>query len=176
VGVGGTIRLNTVSYGDQFGPRLGAFGKNYLASWISLGQDGAREGVFGQFLSGSGVLDGVEFRVNTATASRQIHPSIASDGANRFLVLWTAFQAGTSFDVFARSYDLIRTTMTSEAGGVRLGWNTQPGCVYQVQSSASMQSNSWSNVGGERPADALSDSVLLNPNPDAGYYRVIRVR
>lgn len=173
---GGTFRLNTLTYGDQFAPQISAFGRSYLASWISLGQDGAREGVFGQFLNSNGGLDGVEFRVNTATASRQIHPTIASDGANRFLVLWSTFQPGTSFDLFARGYDLIRTTMTPEAGGVRLTWNTQPGCVYQVQSAASAQNPSWTNVGPERTADGLSDSVLLNPAPDAAYFRVIRVR
>jgi hypothetical protein len=175
-GAGGAIRLNTVGYGDQYGPQISAFGKNYLASWVSLGQDGAREGIYGQFLNGSGGLEGVEFRVNTATASRQMHPAIASDAVNRFLVLWSTFQAGSSFDLFARHYELIRMTMAPEAGGVRLTWNTQPGNVYQVQSSANMQADSWTNVGGERTAGVLSDSVWLNPAPDAAYFRVIRLR
>jgi hypothetical protein len=175
-GLGGAIRLNTVSYGDQFGPQISAFGKNYLATWVSLGHDGAREGIFGQFLNHTGALEGVEFRINTATPSRQMHPAIASDEVNRFLVVWTSFQAGTSFDLIARNYELIRMSMSAEAGMVRLTWNTQPGCVYQVQSSTSMHSNSWVNVGGERPAGGLSDSVLFNPAPDAGYFRVIRVR
>jgi hypothetical protein len=45
-----------------------------------------------------------------------------------------------------------------------------------VQSSANMQADSWTNVGGERTAGVLSDSVWLNPAPDAAYFRVIRLR
>ena len=40
---------------------------DYLIVWTSLGQDGSREGVFGQFVHGSGTPVGGEFRVNTTT-------------------------------------------------------------------------------------------------------------
>jgi len=170
----GPVQLNTLNYGDQFAPQVSAFGKNYLAAWVSLGHDGAREGIYGQFLNSSGALEGVEFRANTDTASRQIHPAIASDGVNRFLVLWTSFRAGSSFDLVARSYEIIRTEARPEAGGVRLTWNTQPGCVYQVQVSSNL--GSWINQGPERPAAGTSDSLLLNLGNNASYYRVIRLR
>ncbi len=170
----GDICLNTVRYGDQFGPRLCAMGRNYLAVWTSLGQDSSREGVFGQFLTGDGGLAGVEVRVNTTTISRQIHPTIASDGLNRFLVVWSSFVAGTSFDLFARSYDLIRLDVTAAPHGVTLSWNTQPGLVYQVQSST--DAVTWSNFGSPRTAAGYSDSVTVSPARGSTLFRVLRTQ
>src|SRR5437667_953733 len=170
----GAIGLNTMRYGDQFGPKLSALGGNYLAVWTSLGQDSSREGVFGQFLTSLGGLAGVEFRVNTTTISRQIHPTIASDGLNRFLVAWSSFVAGTSFDLFARSYDLIRLEMAAVPQGVRLSWNTQPGLVYRVQTS--VDAVTWSDFGTPRTATGLSDSVTLSPAGGRAFYRVIRMQ
>src|ERR1019366_6266733 len=50
-GIGGTTGLvNSFLYGDQYVPRISAIGADYLIVWTSLGQDGSREGVFGQFV------------------------------------------------------------------------------------------------------------------------------
>jgi hypothetical protein len=106
VGLGGTVRrVNTELYGDQFAPKISAAGTDYLVVWTSLGQDGSQEGVFGQFLESDGGLSGNEFRVNTTTISKQIHPTVASDGVGRFLAVWTSFGGGPeSFDLFAQRY------------------------------------------------------------------------
>jgi hypothetical protein len=167
------VQLNTHSYGDQFSPRVSNFGRTFLTVWVSLGQDGSREGVFGQFLDGSGALAGVEFRVNTTTISRQFQPALAADGANQFLVAWPSFGAGTSFDLFARSYEIIRTGMTTTPQGLSLSWNTKPGLSYQVQSSTDFVH--WTNLGSPRQATGLSDSLIMNNPGSARYYRVIRV-
>ena len=105
-GVGGTARhVNTFLYGDQFAPQVSSIGTDYLVVWTSLAQDGDREGVYGQFLRGDGSLSGSEFRVNTVTASEQIHPAVASDGAGRFLAVWSSYTFGpSSFDLFAQRY------------------------------------------------------------------------
>jgi len=170
----GAVCLNTMRYGDQYGPRLSAMGRNYLAVWTSLGQDSSGEGVFGQFLTGDGGLAGAEFRVNTTTISRQIHPTIASDGLNRFLVVWSSFVAGTSFDLFARSYDLIRLEIAATPQGVTLSWNTQPGLVYQVRIST--DAVTWSDFGAPRTAAGYSDSVTVSPAGGRALYRVIRTQ
>ena len=98
------VRLNTYVYGDQYAPKVSACDNRYMTVWTSLGQDGSREGVFGQFLTGSGAFEGPEFPVNTTTISRQIQPAVAADGVNRFLVVWSSFVANTSFDLYARTY------------------------------------------------------------------------
>jgi hypothetical protein len=167
-------QLNTFSYGDQFGPKIAAFGRNYLATWISLGQDGSREGIFGQFFNSSGAVEGVEFCVNTTTVSRQIHPALATDGVNRFMVAWSSFNAGTSFDLVARTYDIIRVATAPAAGGLRLSWNTIPGNVYQVQTSVNL--GGWNNVGTEREAAGFTDSVVVDPGDGSVIFRVVRVR
>ena len=106
VGAGGMARrINTMLYGDQIAPRVSAIGTDYLVVWMSLGQDGSREGVYGRFLRGDGSPADGEFRVNTTTVSQQMHPALASDGIGRFLAVWTAFVGGPgSFDLHAQRY------------------------------------------------------------------------
>jgi len=106
---GPQIVVNTYTYGDQYVPRLSCIGLDYLVAWTSLGQDGSREGVFGQMVHNYGTntatLVGGEFLVNTTTAGQQMQPTVASDGVNQFLAVWTGY-TGTSggFDLFAQRY------------------------------------------------------------------------
>ena len=172
--VGVPFVLNTRVFGDQTAPKLGAFGGNYLCTWMSLGQDNAWEGVYGQFFSAAGVLEGVEFRANTTTAGRQIHPTVATDGVSRFLVTWSSFVAVNGFDLLARVYDLIRVDIAPEAGGMRISWNTQPGSNYQVQVSTDY--HNWSNQGAARTAAGYNDSILVNSLSTVAAYRVIRIQ
>ena len=73
--------------------------------WTSLGQDGSREGVFGQYVHEDGSLVGPELRVNTTTAGQQMQPVVASDGAAQFLVVWMGFTfSPNSMDLFAQRY------------------------------------------------------------------------
>ena len=105
-GVGGVVaRVNTYLSGDQYAPQVRANGGEYMIAWTSLGQDGSREGVYGQFVHKGGSLVGGEFRVNTTTANQQMHPVLASDGANQFLAVWTGFNFNSgSFDLYAQRY------------------------------------------------------------------------
>jgi hypothetical protein len=116
-GFGGvTRRVNTHVYGDQLAPKISASGSDYLVAWTSMGQDGSREGVYGQFLRGDGSLMGGEFRVNTTTVSQQIQPSVASDGNGRFLALWTGFVGGSaSFEVQAQRYAFDQAALAQPA-------------------------------------------------------------
>lgn len=105
-GVGSPARLvNTHFYGDQFAPRVFANGTDVLVVWTSLGQDGSREGVFGQVLDATGALVGGEFRVNTTTVSQQMFPAVAGDGRGRFLTVWSGFIGGSSsFELFGQQF------------------------------------------------------------------------
>jgi hypothetical protein len=105
-GIGGTARcINTTRFGDQYLPIISWDGADYLVVWTSLGQDGSREGVFGQFLHDDGSPDKGEFQVNTTWVSQQMQPTVASDGQGRFLVTWTSFVGGASgFDLYAQRY------------------------------------------------------------------------
>jgi hypothetical protein len=102
---GVTRRVNTWLYGDQYAPKIAAMQTEYLVTWTSLAQDGSREGVYGQFLRSDGSLLQDEFRVNTTTASQQMHPAVAADGASRFMVVWSSFVGGAGVvDLMAQRY------------------------------------------------------------------------
>jgi len=105
-GVGGPVTLvNVYTYGDQYVPRISGIGLDYLVTWTSLGQDGSREGVFGQFVHSNGALIGSELQVNTTTAGQQMQPTVASDGVSQFLAVWTSFVGSPNgFDLYAQRY------------------------------------------------------------------------
>ena len=105
-GAGGTIlRVNSHLYGDQYVPRISAVAGDYLIVWTSLGQDGSREGVFGQFVHEDGTQVGGEFQVNTATIGQQLQPVVTSDNDSQFLVAWTSYTgAPYNFDLRAQRY------------------------------------------------------------------------
>lgn len=105
-GAGGvTHRVNTWTYGDQFAPQLAYAAGGYLEIWGSFGQDGSGKGVYGQFLQADGSPLGNEFRVNSSTFSEQMQAVVASDGAGRFLAVWSSFVGGAaSFDLKAQRY------------------------------------------------------------------------
>ena len=87
---GSVITVNSYTAGDQYNPRISAIGGDYMIIWTSLGQDGSREGVYGQFIHENGALVNDEFRVNTTTIGQQMEPAVASDGWENFLTVWKA--------------------------------------------------------------------------------------
>lgn len=103
--VGGVTRqINSYTEGDQFGPKICSVGNDYFVVWTSVGQDGSREGVYGQFLRGDGSLLGAEQRINTTVVSQQLYPAVASDGRN-LLVVWSSFVGGSGgFDLFGQRF------------------------------------------------------------------------
>ena len=108
-------RVNTFTYGDQYAPKV-AGATDYLVVWTSLGQDGSREGVFGQFISGEGTPIGGEILVNTATANRQIDPVPTTGGGNRFVVVWSGFIGGNaSYELFGQRYEAAANSLLAPA-------------------------------------------------------------
>jgi hypothetical protein len=102
---GNEIRVNTQLYGDQYSPKVRRSGSTYLAVWTSLGQDGSREGVFGRYLNDDASVNGEDFQVNSTTFGSQMHQALGSDGAGRFLTVWTSFNPGpTGFNLYGQKY------------------------------------------------------------------------
>ncbi len=88
-------------------PRIAAGPSGSLVVWTSMNQDGDREGVFGRFLAGGSQISGSEFQVNTTWISQQLHPDVAWNGVDQFLVVWSSFQvAGAGFDLYGQAYVL----------------------------------------------------------------------
>jgi hypothetical protein len=69
---------------------------------------------------------------------------------------------------------VLRSALASLNGQLHFQWNTQPGMIYQVQSSSDLRQ--WSNLGAPRFAAGTGDSVPIEKSSAAAYFRVIRVR
>lgn len=101
---GSSSTVNSFTYGDQYKPSIAGHGADHLVVWTSLGQDGNREGIYGQFLS-RGIRVGGEFRVNATTVSRQIYPVAAADAAGGFSVVWSGYAGEPGMDLYAQRYN-----------------------------------------------------------------------
>jgi hypothetical protein len=103
---GPDFRINTYLYGDQYNPKIASGPSGSLVVWTSLAQDGSQEGIFGRFLAGGTQPSGDEIPVNTTTLSHQIHPAVAWNGVDRFVVVWASFVGSTGYDLYGQAYTL----------------------------------------------------------------------
>jgi len=102
---GASAKVNSHANGNHYAPQIAGNGESQLVVWISSGQDGSFEGIYGRFLTPEANSVGAEFRVNSSTSGPQIYPSVAGDGNSQFLVVWSSFIGGrTSFDLFSQRY------------------------------------------------------------------------
>lgn len=132
---GPAVQLNAYVENHQYQPRLSAIGDDHLAVWVSVGQDGSREGIYGRFLDRLGVPKGDEFLVNTTTISQQLYPVVAADGPNRLLVAWSSYVSGTSFDVLGQRYAAVELL-------------PKPGAPHVAALSQSRLSVTWPELAG----------------------------
>src|SRR6185503_1238888 len=99
--------VNSYTTGLQFGPSVtaAAAAGDFVAVWMSAGQDGSGYGVFGQRYAGAGTPLGPEFRVNGYTTTGQSNPSVVADSAGNFVVVWqSSGQDGSGYGVFGQRY------------------------------------------------------------------------
>jgi hypothetical protein len=100
------FRINTYLYGDQFAPKIAAGPSGSLVVWTSMAEDGSGQGVYGRFLPGGTQVSADQFQVNTTWISQQMHPAVAWNGVDHFLVAWTSFSGSTGFDLYGQAYVL----------------------------------------------------------------------
>jgi hypothetical protein len=105
------FRINTFLFGDQYRPKIAAGPSGSFVVWTSMGQDGSREGVFGRFLQGGTAVAGQEMQINTTTISQQLHPAVAWNGINNFLVVWSSFVGVGELDL-SSGFDLYGQVLT----------------------------------------------------------------
>ncbi|MCD6459482.1 PEP-CTERM sorting domain-containing protein [bacterium] len=102
---GNEFQINTYTTSTQGAPAVASNGQDYLITWTSNGQDGDREGVYGQRIDSSGNSVGNEFRINTYTTSIQGSPAVASNGQD-YLITWNSYgQDGNAYGVYGRKID-----------------------------------------------------------------------
>ena len=98
-------------------------------------------------------------------------PSAASDSDGDGATNLQELLAGTDP---SDSESVLRVKMTPTTQGPRLEWNTEAGCIYQVQVQAETQA--WISVGTPRFAAGGTDSIPVDSGKVMAIYRVIRLR
>ena len=76
---------------------------NFVVVWEALAGISTNR-IFGRRYDALGEPRGGDFQVNTYTTGTNFEPSVASDAAGNFVVVWTKITAG-DWDVFAQRYD-----------------------------------------------------------------------
>jgi len=94
--------VNSYVYGDQFAPQIASKGELQHVVWLSDGEEGFRQGVYGRFLRAGSLASG-EARVNTTTSTVKENAIVASGPGGGFLALWDSFvPAGNGYEIFAQ--------------------------------------------------------------------------
>jgi hypothetical protein len=135
--------VNSYTTHSQYAASVAVAAKDgFVVTWQSHQQDGAGDGIFAQRYTPGGHPRGGEFQVNTYTTNEQEYPSVASDAAGNFVVVWESLgQDGRGYGVFAQRYD---------AGGAPRG------CEFQVNTYTT------DNQGGaEVASDVAGDLVVV---------------
>lgn len=100
------FRVNTFTTGDQSLPSVASLNDGgFVVAWQSAAQDGSGLGIYAQRYGSTGTKSGVEFRVNTKTASNQSQPTVAGFADGGFVIAWSSLkQDGSGQGVYAQVY------------------------------------------------------------------------
>ena len=114
--IGGEFRVNTFTTNNQRYPTVAINTTgDFVVTWTSYTQDGSSGGVYAQRYNWGGEAQGNEFRVNTATASKQASSRVGMDAAGNFVVTWSSnSQDGSGYGVYAQRYNTSGIAQGSE--------------------------------------------------------------
>ncbi|MCP5155360.1 MAG: tandem-95 repeat protein [Ectothiorhodospiraceae bacterium] len=160
VAVGDEYQVNTTTADAQESAASATLADgSYVVVWESRLQDGSGEGVYAQRFDASGTPLGVEFRVNTTTASDQREPDVAALSGGGFVVTWTdtaidgsgtavmAQRFATDGSALGAEFRVNTTTSGNQTDAAIAGVGT--GFVVVWTDQASADGSSW-GVFGQR--------------------------
>jgi hypothetical protein len=144
----------------------------YVVAWV--GPDGGSNGIFARRFSSAGTPLGSDLAVNTTTTGLQGAPSVASDGAGNFAVVWASQgQDGSDWGVYLRRFTSGGAALTGEllvntvTGGAqtfpKVGMNASGDFVVAFESDAidgdgtAIRAQRYSRTGA-----ALGDQLTVN--------------
>ena len=107
ISLGEEFQVNTYTTGDQEQCSIAALSDGgFVVTWMSNGQDGSFEGIYGQCYFADGSANGSEFHISTQTTASQTYPSVAPLTGGGFVVTWMSYaQDGSEYGVYAQRYD-----------------------------------------------------------------------
>jgi len=154
---GNEFRLNTTTAGYQRNSDVAMDDAgNFVAVWMSDGQDGSAHGVVGRVFNANGTARTGEFLVNQYTPNEQRDPRVAMNGAGDFVVTWTSYgQDGSGYGVYARCYGSNGVAKGNEfrVNQTTLYWQFQPDVAMDAQGNFTIV---WTTTG--------QDNDLANDN------------
>ena len=106
------FQVNTYTGNAQSFPYVTSLTEGgFVITWESDGQDGSKNGIYGQRYDANGSPEGDEFRVNTFTIGHQSRPSVTSLTDGGFVVTWeSSAQDGPVFyGIYGQRYDATGT-------------------------------------------------------------------
>ena len=118
---GSEFVVNTYTTSDQGFPTVAIdSGGDFVVAWQSFQEDGSYYGIYAQRYvalqsSFTQSAAGSEFRINTYTTSDQNVPSVASDAAGDYVVVWASSgQDGSLFGIYGQRYNAAGAVQGSE--------------------------------------------------------------
>jgi hypothetical protein len=113
--VGSEFRVNTYTTGSQEGPSVNSLADGgFVVTWVSLGQDGSKSGIYGQVYSDDGTRVDSEYLVSTYTTGSPGGPSVNSLADGGFVVAWSPIsQDGLGRDVYGQVFAPHNNTLPS---------------------------------------------------------------
>ena len=105
--VGGEMRVNTTTAGDQYHPTVTSMPDGgYAVTWVSNDQDGSASNIYVQRYDSAGATIGGQTRINSTTANAQSQPVIATLADGGHVISWMSSQQdGSEWGVYAQRYD-----------------------------------------------------------------------
>jgi hypothetical protein len=101
------IKVNTTTPNIQSAPAIATLADGgFVATWMSLNQDGDEYGIYQQRFNSNFVAVGEEQRVNTETSYEQVIPAITALPNGGWVVSWVSnWQDGDDGGIFLQCYD-----------------------------------------------------------------------
>ncbi|NGX41539.1 MAG: hypothetical protein KR126chlam4_01380, partial [Candidatus Anoxychlamydiales bacterium] len=114
--IGPEFQVNTYTTNNQDSPSVASLSTGkFVVTWMSDGQDGSLNGVYGQIFNADGTKSGSEFQVNTYIRFFQREASVASLNNSKFVVSWQSlFQDDVyGWGVYGQIFEAIIPPTTS---------------------------------------------------------------
>jgi len=164
--VGTEFRVNTRTVGNQaYSSPAALLDGGFVVTWTSLGQDGSKEGIYGQRYGANGAAIGAEFRINTYTNDTQVFSSVTALRDGGFVVTWSSNgQDGSGYGIFGQRF----TADARPAGGeFRVNGTTAGDQVAEILSG----SETLATLASGRLVQVWSGLV----GPEEVFFRLIDV-
>ena len=162
---GTELQVNSHTTNSQFAPAVASDGDgDFVVTWTSSGRTVASTASSPVASTSAGAPQGLEFQVNSYTASGQSEPAVAAETNGDFVVVWESFgQDGASYGVFAQRFNA-----SGAAQGIEFQVNSYTPAVSGARTSRSRATATSSSPGKLGGQDGDDNGVFARRFNSAG--------